>query len=353
METEPTDRTPKRKPNGHWLADSNSRRVCDVDFTPSPLSREDVLADWRRGFDSIDVARCWLMYALTHTPHIGREERAEDYLAEHCQWNDEWEARIEQRRRELGCKDVVPQFRFDQFPLLTVEWEADASTPPSRGLSTRSGLIEERLEFILPRKTDWVWKNYIPAGRITVLAGDPGLGKSTLGIDIVSRISRGCDMPDGTPSTELGACAIATAEDDTAETIVPRVMAAEGDRKKIRVIRKVLIAGEYRFLSLPRDTQRVYEYIKSNNLKLFLIDPLNAFMGSTLDTYKDHDVRLALSPIEDIAEETGCAIGVISHLNKKEDAATLYRVGGSTLRTSSRFGSFPIRCTRLTYGLKP
>jgi hypothetical protein len=194
---------------------------------------------------------------------------------------------------------------------------------------TKSGIVEERLDRIQPQKTNWVWRNYIPAGRITIVAGDPGLGKSQIGVDLVSRISRGDGMPDGNAGRTSGTCAIATAEDHTAETIVPRVIAAEGNLKRIRVVRKVNIDGDNRYLSLPRDIQRIYEYIKQGNLRMFVIDPLSAFMGAALDTYKDHDVRHALTPVEEVAEETNCAVLVIGHLNKKEDAATLYRVGGS------------------------
>jgi DNA repair protein RadA/Sms len=201
---------------------------------------------------------------------------------------------------------------------------------PKANQLTKSGIIEERLDLIEPQKAQWVWKPYIPAGRISVLAGDPGMGKSQIAIDLVSRISRGAKMPlDEQRSQLMGTCAIATAEDHTAETIVPRIMAAHGDRKRIRVLRKVEIDGKKRYLSFPRDLEYLKNYIVSRALRMLVIDPLNSFLGASTDAYKDHDVRLALGPLEEIAEATGCSILVIAHLNKKEDSATLYRVSGS------------------------
>ena len=200
---------------------------------------------------------------------------------------------------------------------------------PSANRITKSGILEERTDLIEPQKTEWVWRPYIPAGRITILAGDPGLAKSQISIDLVSRISRNDAMPNANAAHAGGNCAIATAEDSTAETIVPRIIACRGNRRKIRVIRKVEMDGETRYLSLPRDLPTLRAYIEEHGIRMLVMDPLDAFLGKDTDTYKNHDVRLALSPLEEIAEQTGCAILVISHLNKKEDAATLFRISGS------------------------
>lgn len=190
-------------------------------------------------------------------------------------------------------------------------------------------ILVEWTDEIGPKKTRWVWSPYIPAGRITILAGDPGLCKSQISIDLVSRVSRGLSMPDGTAATVSGRCIIATAEDSTAETVVPRIIASGGNREEIGVVRKVRIDGKKRYLSLPHDLLYLKKLIQQHKLKILVLDPLDAFLGAALDTYKNHDVRLALGPLEDLAEETNCAIVIIGHLNKKEDAATLYRVSGS------------------------
>ena len=191
------------------------------------------------------------------------------------------------------------------------------------------GLVVQWADETEPEQTTWVWFPYIPAGRITIIAGDPGTGKSQISIDLISRISRGDGMPDGTVAAMSGYCAVVTAEDHTSETVIPRIMACGGDRKRLAVVRKVKIDGQERYLSLPRDLGYLRQFILKYQLKVLVLDPLDAFLGKTLDTYKNHDVRLALSPLEDVAEETNCAVIIIAHLNKKEDVATLYRVGGS------------------------
>jgi hypothetical protein len=135
-------------------------------------------------------------------------------------------------------------------------------------------------------------------------------------------------MPTGERSV-MGTGVIASAEDAAEDTITPRLIAAGANLKRIEIIRQVTIGDETRFLSLPRDLERVRSFIVDHGARILVIDPLNAFVEKGTDTYKDQDIRLVLGPMENIAEETGASIVIIAHLNKKEDAAILYRVGGS------------------------
>lgn len=174
----------------------------------------------------------------------------------------------------------------------------------------------------------WLWPGYIPAGKITILAGDPGMGKSTISIDLVSRISQGTFLPSGN-RTIAGTCLIASAEDAAEDTIMPRLIAAGANIKRVSVIREVMIQDEAHYLSFPRDLERLRDLVIAQGARLLIIDPMNAFMEKGTDTYKDQDVRLVLAPLESMAEETGVAILIVAHLNKKEESSTLYRVGGS------------------------
>jgi hypothetical protein len=189
-------------------------------------------------------------------------------------------------------------------------------------------VLVERLHRMEMKKTDWLWQNYIPLGRITILAGDPGVGKSQASIDILSRITLGEMMPDGSPGI-CGNCAIATAEDETSETVMPRLVAAGANLRRVRVIHKVSINGGERYLSLPRDLKVLRKMIIEEKLRLLIIDPLDAFIDQSVNTYKNQDIRSVLAPVEDMAQETRCTVLIIAHLNKKEDASVLYRVGGS------------------------
>lgn len=174
----------------------------------------------------------------------------------------------------------------------------------------------------------WVWEGFIPLGKLTVLSGDPGLGKSTIMIDIVSRITRGTFLPVG-GRTSVGTCVIASAEDSPEDTTVPRLIAAHANLDRVHIMRNVMIDEQVHFISFPRDLNEFRKHIKNMGARLAVIDPLNAFLGKETDSHKDQDVRLVLAPFEDIAEETDAAIVVIAHRNKKEDASALYRIGGS------------------------
>lgn len=177
-------------------------------------------------------------------------------------------------------------------------------------------------------KAQWLWPGYIPLGKITIIAGDPGMGKSTIALDLVSRISRGTFLPT-LGRTVSGTCLIASAEDSAEDTIIPRLIACEANLKRVGIIREVRIEDELRFLSIPRDLNRLRDVIVKKGARILIIDPLNAFLEKGTDTYKDQDIRSVLAPLESMAEETGVSILIIAHLNKKEDANTLYRVGGS------------------------
>src|SRR6202012_4233691 len=88
-------------------------------------------------------------------------------------------------------------------------------------------------------KTHWLWDRYIPQGKITVLAGDPGMGKSTIALDLVSRISRGTFLPLREGRTISGTSLIASAEDAPEDTIVPRLIAAGANLRRVGIIREV------------------------------------------------------------------------------------------------------------------
>jgi archaellum biogenesis ATPase FlaH len=193
----------------------------------------------------------------------------------------------------------------------------------------KEGILSTLASEVEVEKIRWLWTGYIPASKITILAGDPGMGKSTISIDIVSRVSRGTHLPCSRERTVFGTCLIASAEDAAADTIIPRLIVAKANLKRISVMREVKIGDESHYLAFPRDLERFREKIVRTGARLVIIDPLNAFLEKGTDTYKDQDIRLVLAPLESIAEETGAAILIVAHLNKKEEASTLYRVGGS------------------------
>lgn len=193
---------------------------------------------------------------------------------------------------------------------------------------THEGIHTVRADKVHTQRTRWLWENYIPAEKITLLAGDPGKGKSTIALDLVSRISRGHLMPSG-ERTVVGNCLIASAEDAPEDTITPRLIAAGANLKRVSVLRQVQIDGEHHFFSLPRDIERLRELTKETGARFIVIDPLNAFLAQHTDSHKDQDIRSVLHPLEMLAEEMSAAVLIVAHLNKKEESSLLHRVGGS------------------------
>src|SRR4051812_632576 len=100
----------------------------------------------------------------------------------------------------------------------------------------RPSLAAVRCADIVPTAVTWLWEPYLPRGKLAVLDGDPGTGKSFVPIALAGRVSRGGDMPRGAAPTPAGCVLLLNAEDDATDTIRPRVLAAGGDPDRVRVL---------------------------------------------------------------------------------------------------------------------
>ncbi len=184
-------------------------------------------------------------------------------------------------------------------------------------------------------KVEWLWHNRIPLGKITILDGDPGLGKSVMTMNLAARVTKGLDLPpdpfgnvdDGLGEVAMwrsGGVVIMSAEDGLADTIKPRLEAAGADCNKVLAIATKKDDGS---LTIPEDIATIEEAIKRVEAKLLIVDPLMAFLSGKANS--DQDVRRALTPLSKMAERTGVAVLMVRHLNKKEAMNALYRGGGS------------------------
>ncbi len=200
------------------------------------------------------------------------------------------------------------------------------------GKKSRSGAVVECLANVEPVKLRWLWPGKIPAGKLTLLVGDPGLGKSVLSLDIAARISLGSPWPHTSEEADTGDVLILSAEDDPADTIVPRLKAAGADLKHIFILKGVKKGDQVQHFSLVDDLLML-EAALTPQTWLIIIDPISAYLGET-DSHVNTSVRSVLAPLAELASRTGAAVLGISHLNKGQGAA-IYRVQGSIAFTAA------------------
>jgi len=175
---------------------------------------------------------------------------------------------------------------------------------------------------IEPERVDWFWDRRIPLGKVTMLDGDPGLGKSTILYDLAARVTVGKPLPDGQPLKKGGALVVSM-EDGAADTIVPRFLAAGGDPKMAKII------GSEHPLVIPDDVDRLERAVRQAGARFVAVDPVMSFLADNVNTNSDQQVRRALQPLVDMAERTGAAVVLCRHLNKSGGGVTIYRGQGS------------------------
>ena len=176
------------------------------------------------------------------------------------------------------------------------------------------------LSEVRTRPIDWLWRGYIPLRKVTILDGDPGLGKSTILLDLASRGSVGGLAPTGEPLGDAFTTIYVTIEDDAEDTILPRVLRAGGDPSRFHLLRKLV---------LPDQIDRLEATATSLKARLIVIDPLMAYLGDGVKTNDDHLVRRALEPLAEMAARLDAAVVAIRHLNKRAGDDAIYRGGGS------------------------
>jgi AAA domain len=184
-----------------------------------------------------------------------------------------------------------------------------------------------------PEHVSWLWPGYLPLGKLVVLDGDPGVGKSTVTLDWAARVSTGSPMPDGSPGIK-GTVLALSAEDGLADTIRPRLDAAGADSARVITITEIVVAGEdggrhTRPVSIPGDLPAIEAIITEHDVRLVIVDVLMAYLSADVNAHRDQDVRLALHRLAAMAERCGCCVIVLRHLNKSPGGSAVYRGGGS------------------------
>ena len=180
----------------------------------------------------------------------------------------------------------------------------------------------------------WLWPGRIARGKVSMIAGNPGLGKSQITAGMASIVTNGGRWPVDLSECESGIAVFLSAEDDAADTIRPRLEAAGADLDRVFVvdaIKDIDADGEVikRGFNLKTDLTRLGHLMDElNEVALLIVDPITAYLGGT-DSHKNSDIRALLSPLGDFASKYDLAVVCVSHLNKGGSADALMRVSGS------------------------
>lgn len=246
-----------------------------------------------------------------------------------CRWNDGNTPPLD--AEELAdCWDHADKYarnpagsKLDEQP----QWERNghhgtsgqAGGAQAEKEKPHTGPLVTCLADVEPRKVAWLWPGRIPLGRITLLVGRPGEGKSFLTTDMASRVSTGSPWPDGTDCPQ-GSVLLISAEDDPGDTIRPRLDAHYADVNKIHLLSGIRYQdnnGETERVITLADIAAIEETLRRlDDCKLIVVDPVGSYLGGKTDGHRDNEVRGVLAPIAALAERYGAAVLVVAHRRK-------------------------------------
>ena len=186
-----------------------------------------------------------------------------------------------------------------------------------------------RMSDVDTQTVEWLWEPYIPFGKVTIVQGNPGEGKTTLALRLCAACTNRRPFP-LMPEHEPFNVIYQTAEDGLGDTVKPRLMEADADLDRVLVIDE----GKQ---GLSLSDERIERAIRQTGARLIILDPIQAYVGEKTDMNKANEVRPIFRRLADVAERTGCAVVLIGHLNKAAGGQSAYRgLGSIDFRAAAR-----------------
>ena len=179
-----------------------------------------------------------------------------------------------------------------------------------------------RMSEIQSQEIEWLWYPFIPYGKLTIIQGDPGDGKTTMVLNLAAKLSKGEALDENMKVTEPVNVIYQTAEDGLADTVKPRLELAGADCERIIVI-------DESDKSLSMVDERLEEAIVRTGARLLILDPIQAYLGGGMDMNRANEARDMTKKLGALAEKTKCAIILIGHMNKASGNKAAYRGMGS------------------------
>lgn len=220
------------------------------------------------------------------------------------------------KARAMIASNSIPLLDFSKLRARARSGDAEEKRDAGRS-NKRVGLILTRVSDVEAQEIRWIWYGRIALGKVTVIAGHPGLGKSQLTAFIAAMVTTGGAWPNGDGFAPLGSVIMLSCEDDIADTIRPRLEAAGADLTKVKAVEGVYsVQGTRRVFHVKNDMAHLEAALdRVEGVKLVVIDPITAYLDGE-DSHNTGDVRSALAPLQDLAMQRGIAVVVVSHLNK-------------------------------------
>lgn len=179
-----------------------------------------------------------------------------------------------------------------------------------------------KLSDIESQSIDWLWYPYIPYGKITIIQGDPGDGKTTMILNLAAKLSKGDAIDEGVENDKPMTVIYQTAEDGLSDTVKPRLEQAGAECENIIVIDESV-------KSLTMIDERIEKALIETRAKLLILDPIQAYLGEKVDMNRANEAREMTKRISILADKYKCAIVLIGHMNKGSGSKAAYRGMGS------------------------
>ncbi len=214
--------------------------------------------------------------------------------------------------------EVVGEARFVTADSVKVEVKKPTAT------KTNGAVMFLDADKIIPKPIEWVWDGWLAIGKLMLLAGAPGTGKTSIALTIGATISRGGQLPDGTNVREAKVL-IWSSEDDPTDTIIPRLIAANANLSNIKIIQSVDTGKDNRCFDPSKDFPLLETAVKEiGNVGFMVIDSIADSVSG--DAGKNNQVRRALSPVKEFAENNRIAVLGITHFNKNVNGKAMSRI---------------------------
>lgn len=200
-----------------------------------------------------------------------------------------------------------------------------------------SQLNKVRFSEIEDKSMNWLWPDRIPKGKLVMFYGNPDVGKTSIACDLIAHYTTGTEYPDGSQAVDTGEVLFLGSEDDPADTLKPRLIAAGANIDRVHYVKGVrLTKGAKRVeraLALDSDLSLIEADLSGNpKIGLVVIDPITSYLGKA-DINKEQSLRDTLNPIKELAEKTGVTFICLGHFSKRTDVGVLHKVGGAVAMT--------------------